>query len=98
MDGEKKVKLYDGLELTPKVEPTAQDLQDLKELGIDLMNEGSYAVTIYECFLDMKEMKKMVDILFEGDIPKTIKPSVRGPVMEAAVRDFFAKFGLRFQS
>ena len=98
MDGEKKIKLYDGLELAPKAEPNSQDLLDLKELGIDLMSEESYALEIYKCHSDMKEMRKLIEILFDGEIPKTIEPKVSGKAIEAALRDFFAKFGLRFQS
>jgi len=88
--------LYEGLKLSAKKEPTAQDLIDLRELGIDLMHDGDYARTVLKCFLNMDEMKKLVTIIFEGNIPEVIESKIKAPVIEAALKSFFGKFGLHF--
>ena len=80
-----------------KSEPTAKDLQDLRDFGIDLMQEGGYGVALLEAFYDMKKLKQLIEILFEGKIPEVIESKVKGPVIEEALRDFFAKFGLLFR-
>ena len=61
------------------------------------MLEGGYGAALLGAFYDTKKMKKLIEILFEGKIPEVIEPKVKGPAIEEALRDFFAKFGLLFR-
>lgn len=93
----KTYEIADGIYLNLKEDPTSKDLIDLRDIGIDLMNNGEYAAAIVKCHYEPEEMRKLISAIFLEPAPSSFEGNVKAKVLDKALKDFFGLYGLHFQ-